>query len=543
MPIASATVNALWGAASSPAWLGFRRALRTPAVFQERALLAYVRRNADTVFGRAHGFESIRSIREYQQRVPPVSYDEIAPLVYRTARGEGHVLTRTPIERLVPSSGSTAAAKFIPFTRELRGEFTSAIDAWLVDLFRHDPALLGGHSYWSISPAIGMKQGITGSVIPIGFDSDSRYLGGARQMLARCILAVPDVLTRLSEVNAFQYLSALFLLHARDLRLVSVWHPSFFGHLLDRIACDRDRLVYDIEHGSVSVSPPLAPELATVLPALFRPNRKRADELRRSSTNPIDMWPNLSLISCWGDGPSTGAASELAKRCDGIAVQPKGLVATEGIVTIPFEQRHPIAIRSHFFEFVGPDGDVRLAHELQRDTEYKVLLTTGGGLYRYKLGDRVRVDDFVYDTPSLRFVGKDDRVSDLFGEKLSDGFVAGVLERLFSDSAPQFAMVAPSRSGMKFAYTLFLSSDVVARPDLAVSLERELRHNPHYAWCVDLGQLAPARIIRVRPGATSAFVRACTASGQRLGDIKPASLSLANDWSDRLPALEPEAVS
>jgi GH3 auxin-responsive promoter len=543
MPIAAAAVNALWGATSSPAWLGFRRALRNPAAVQERILLACVRRNAGTLFGRAHGFESIRSIREYQQRVPPASYDDIAPLVYRAARGEEHMLTRTPIERLVPSSGSTAAAKFIPFTRELRGEFTAAIDAWLVDLFTHDPALLGGPSYWSISPAIVVKPGIAGSITPTGFDSDSRYLGGARGAFARSILAVPDAMARVTDVTAFQYLSALFLLHARDLRLVSVWHPSFFGHLLDRIACDRDRLVYDIEHGSVSVAPLLGPGLAAVLLPLFRPNRRRADELRRSSTNPIDMWPNLSLISCWGDGPSTGAALALAKRCDGIAVQPKGLVATEGIVTIPFEQRHPIAIRSHFFEFVESDGNVRLAHELQRDTDYRVLLTTGGGLYRYQLGDRVRVDDFVYATPSLRFVGKDDRVSDLFGEKLSDGFVAGVLERLFRDSRPQFAMLAPSQSGTKFAYTLFVSSDVIATPDLATRLERELRHNPHYGWCVDLGQLTPARIIRVRPGATNAFMRACTASGQRLGDVKPASLALASDWADRLPALEAEAVS
>ena len=93
-------------------------------------------------------------------------------------------------------------------------------------------------------------------------------------------------------------------------------------------------------------------------------------------------------------------------------------------MTIPFDGRHPLAIRSHFFEFVESNGSVKLAHELQRGMEYTLLLTTGGGLYRYKLCDRVIVDDFVHETPSLRFLGKDDRVSDLFGEKLSDGFVA-----------------------------------------------------------------------------------------------------------------------
>ena len=537
MPLASATVNALWRATSSPAWLAFRRALRTPAAVQERVLFASLRRNAETVFGRAHGFGSIRSIAEYQRRVAPASYGDLEPLVHRAARGEPGVLTAAPIERLVSSSGSTAAAKFIPFTAQLRVEFTAAIDAWLVDLFRHDSSLMGGPSYWSISPVACNQPSIPESVVPIGFDSDSRYLGGARQALARCILAVPDVVSRISEVSAFQYVTALFLLHARGLRIVSVWHPSFFDKLLDQIAINHDRLVDDIEHGTLSVSPPLAIDVAAALLSYLRPNRKRARELRKLGGHPRQLWPHLSLISCWGDGAAAAAASQLANRCSGIAVQPKGLLATEGVVTIPFEGHHPIAVRSHFFEFIDADGEVRLAHELERGLEYGVLLTTGGGLYRYRLGDRVRVDDLLYDTPSLRFVGRDDRVSDLCGEKLSDGFVSGILEQLFAGARPQFALLAPHRTGTRFAYALFLSPDVSSPPDLDVRLERALRYNPHYAWCVDLGQLGPARIIHVGSGATTAFVDACVASGQRRGDVKAASLSNLTDWSERLPGL------
>jgi GH3 auxin-responsive promoter len=537
MPLTSATVNALWGATSSPAWIHFRKALRTPATVQERVLLACIRRNADTVFGRAHDFASIRTIAEYQQRVAPASYDDLMPLVHRAARGESKVLTNSPIERLVPSSGSTAAAKFIPFTADLRAEFTRAIDAWLVDLFRRDRSLIGGPSYWAISPAVANYPSIPGAVIPIGFDSDSRYLGGARTTPARCILAVPDAVARVSDVRAFQYITALFLLHARNLRVVSVWHPSFLERLLDVIAINHDRLLSDIEHGTVSASPPIATEIMTAVLPFLRPNCKRAKELRNVGGHSRQIWPHLSLISCWGDGPSAAAAAQLTNRCGGIVVQPKGLLASEGVVTIPFEGRHPVAIRSHFFEFLDADGAVRLVHELRRGHDYTVLFTTGGGLYRYRLGDRVRVDDVVYHTPSLRFVGRDDRVSDLCGEKLSDGFVSGVLERLFAGAPPRFALLAPHWTETRFAYALFVSSDATVSPNLALRLEHALRANPHYAWCVDLGQLAPARIIRVGSGAADAFVDACVAGGQRLGDVKAASLSTATDWHERLPAL------
>jgi len=538
----STAVNALWGAASVPAWTRYRRALRAPAAAQARVLLSCLRRNAGTAFGREHGFDSVRSVADYRARVPPASYDDMAPLVHRAARGDAHVLTRAPVERLVPTSGSTAAAKLVPFTADLRAEFTTAIDAWLVDLFTARPALMGGPAYWSISPPGSTACPLGGSVVPVGFDNDSRYLGGARQALARWILAVPDAVARIRDVDDFRYVTALFLVRARDLRLMSVWHPSFLEGLLDAVERHRDRLIHDVGRGSVSPPGPaaLGAEVRAPLTDRLPPDPRRAAELRKAGPQALDIWPCLSLISCWADGPARAAAALLARRCEGIALQPKGLLATEAVVTIPFEGRHPLAIQSHFFEFVDPDGRAALAHELRCGLEYTLLLTTGGGLYRYQLGDRVVVDGFVHDTPSLRFLGRDDRISDLFGEKLSDGFVAGVLEQLFTGVPPRFALLAPDGTARGTAYTLFVASDDPLRPDLAQRLERALRLNPQYAWCVDLGQLRPARVARVGPGAMDAFVGACVARGQRLGDVKPVSLSAASGWRDQLPQLDAE---
>jgi hypothetical protein len=543
MNLRSAAVNVVWAAASAPAWSRYRSALRAPAAAQQRVLMSCLRRNADTVFGREHAFDSIRSVADYQSRVPPVSYDDIAPLVHRAARGEAHVLTRAPLERLVPSSGSTAAAKLIPFTADLRGEFTTAIDAWLADLFLSRPALMSGSAYWSISPLASTACTLEGSAVPIGFDSDSRYLGGARQALARSVLAVPDEIAQLQDVEAFRYVTALFLVRARDLRLISVWHPSFLEGLLDCVETHRDRLIHDVDRGSISLpAASVAPGVRARLASLLAPAPARAAQLRRAGRHALEIWPHLSLISCWSDGPARPPAASLARRCSGIAIQPKGLLATEAVVTIPFDGRHPLAIRSHFFEFVETGGRLTLAHEVRRGAEYTLLLTTGGGLYRYRLRDRVVVDDFVHDTPSLRFLGRDDRVSDLFGEKLSDGFAGCVLEQLFPGAPPQFALLAPDRTLDGVAYTLFVAGDGVVAPDLAARLERALRLNPQYAWCVDLGQLRPARVARVGPGAMSAFIGASVAGGQGLGDVKPVSLSSATGWRDRLPQPEVEAA-
>jgi GH3 auxin-responsive promoter len=505
-------LNLVWAASSLQAWRRYRSALRNPAAAQEQILREYLRANSDTAFGRLHGFSTIRSIEEYQNRVPIGGYDDLEPFVRRIARGEQDVLTRAPIRRLVPSSGSTSAAKLIPYTANLQHEIAEAVDAWIVDLFSHRPSLMAGPAYWSITPAIpSADQG----VVPVGFDDDSMYLGVTRATLASAILAVPGEVRRISDVEAFRYATNLHLLRARELRLISVWHPTFLTALFDALASRWTELLDDLACSEW----------------------RRSAELRAVSPNDVgSIWPKLRLISCWGDGPARPSAEDLAGRFSHIEVQRKGLIATEAIVSIPFAGRYPLAIRSHFFEFLDPTGHPRLAHQLKDGVDYSVVITTGGGLYRYRLFDRVTVQGWAEATPSLQFVGKEDRVSDRFGEKLSDGFVASVLGSLFAGtSTPRFAMLAPERVPSGIAYTLFVEDETLAPQALADALERELRRNPHYSWCVDLGQLRPSRVVHVRPGAMSAYIDFCVARGQRLGDVKPASLHSDMGWSNVLP--------
>jgi hypothetical protein len=127
-------------------------------------------------------------------------------------------------------------------------------------------------------------------------------------------------------------------------------------------------------------------------------------------------------------------------------------MATQGWVTIPqVGATAPVlAIRSYFFELEEAgddrgDGTCRLAQELEAGGRYRVVLTTGGGLYRYAMRDEMRVEGFLEQCPLLRFLGKVERVSDLAGEKLAEGHVAGVLTRAFRafGLAPRFALLTP----------------------------------------------------------------------------------------------------
>jgi hypothetical protein len=537
-------------AAGLPEWRRFRRALRAPRQAQLRNLMAILRRNRATDAGRCLHFDAVLdehpsstdpgSLAEdvaaaYQSAVPITSYDSLEPWIERVRSGERGVLTGDDVSRLLPSSGSTSAAKLLPYTQSFQRELSAAIDPWIADVQLRYPGVLTGPAYWSISPAIphdtsGPSTSSGQARIPIGFEDDSEYLGAAKRMLSSSVLAVPDAIAKVEDPESFRYLTLVFLAARRDLRLISVWHPSFLARLLDALQPWMPAIAADIATGTLTPPEHLPDDLRRRLLARAPRDAGRAAELRALQSFDVRaVWPHLSVVSCWDDGYAKPAADALRRALLNTPVQPKGLVATEGIVSIPFRGRHPLAVNSHFVEFLDVDGRSRVADELSTGAEYSVVLTTSGGLYRYRLGDRVVVDGWIDATPSLRFAGREDRISDRFGEKVSEGFVMTVLRRLFGESTmPRFAMVAPEEWHDGTAYTLFVTGGVTS--DLPRRLELELRHNPHYAWCVGLRQLLPARVVGLGPRADDVYIDTCAARGQRIGDIKPTVLHTQSGW-------------
>jgi len=244
---------------------------------------------------------------------------------------------------------------------------------------------------------------------------------------------------------------------------------------------------------------------------------------------PAALWPKLRVVSCWADAAAGFGATELRRRLPGVVLQAKGLIATEAFISLPFRGQHPLAIRSHFFEFIDESGQVHQADALAQGEEYEVVVTTAGGLWRYRLGDRIRVVGRVGRTPAVSFVGRVGIVSDQCGEKLSEAFVTDILREVFGKRPPAFALLAPDDVGEGCGYTLYVQGET--HPGLADRLDHALCRNPHYAYCRRLRQLQPVRIFVIRASAYETFVERAAANGARIGDIKPATLSKERDWS------------
>jgi len=525
---AGATVaNVSWLAASIPEWRRFRRATSNVEAVQRRLLGKYLSRNATTEFGRAHDFSRLSSWEDYAERVPIGTYDDFHPWIERIAHGEDNVLTSEKVDMLEPSSGSSGPEKWVPYTRTLQAEYRRAVAAWMAQNFIESPGLLGGQAYWSLTPQPA-KQERAQTRVPVGFDDDSAYLGGLAQRLIGLTLVTRPQLKKIYDMERFRQITLLLLLRCRDLRLISVWHPSYLLLLLEHLGRHWSRLLEDLHAGLNLSNPQLR----------IRADPARARELDRLGPEDFTaIWPSLRLISCWGDAHAAGPLKDVRSSFPGVAVQPKGLVATEAFATLPFGQYRPLAVRSHFFEFMDEHGVVHPSWSLQQDNSYSIVVTTGGGLYRYRLQDRVEVTGYLRDVPSICFKGKEDNISDHFGEKLDETFVAKCLKTVLDtfDLAPLFAMLALDMPGDPPGYTLYLQCKGDARNELADQLELELCRNPHYELCVRLGQLRSVRVVEVAERAYEIYSQSLSQRGMRLGDIKPTPLSRLCDWSKTFP--------
>lgn len=528
------TANALWLAGCLREAARFRQATGGVREEQRRMLRSLLRSNEHTSFGRRHGFGAIRTIREYQERVPVRSYEDYEAEIERVAAGEQGILTSDRVRLFEPTSGSTGATKLIPCTASLQREFQRGIKPWIADLFTRDPELMRGHAYWSVSPAAQAARRTAGG-IPVGFDDDSAYVGGWRRALVKAVMAAPSSLRDAPDIESFQYQTLVALVRRGSLRLISIWNPTFLSVILDALPARAESLLRDLHREARRAS-------------VVRTALKAATAAERHAL----LWPRLRLISCWADANAAALASELRALFPQARMQPKGLIATEGFVSLPLYgyDGSALAVRSHFFEFAPIDscGEADeetplLADRLERGRRYTVIISTAGGLYRYRLNDVVEVTGQVGECPLLRFAGKHEYVSDWFGEKLHEAHVASVLHDAFASpgspaaaaARPAFAMLACDRDLAPPAYVVYVdcAADDAALAVAAAAIDDGLRRNFHYDYARLLGQLGPARIFRAE-GTARACLSAAVADGQRAGGVKPLALDRRDGWSRRL---------
>jgi hypothetical protein len=397
--------------------------------------------------------------------------------------------------------------------------------------------------------------------LPISFDDDLNYLTWIDKIALYLTGTVPDYVGKISDPDIFKYITLYYLVRQKNLRLVSVWSPTFLLLLLRDIETIIPNIIKDIETGSLTYSKQIETSILQKLKKTIKGQPNRAKELQNIwkkqdltlAEKLYLTWPQIKLISAWTDAGAELSIKEVKKLFPHVEIQSKGLIATEAFVSFPYFSKidkptgSVLSVRSHFFEFIPHDNNNKnpnqhetplLAHELKIGLRYRLLITTAGGLYRYQLQDIVEVTGYLRQIPILKFCGKIDHVVDMTGEKINAQHVSEILT-LLSDKygyKADFQLLAPEQNKVSFLYTLYLSVNTPVNnfSSLSSSLDNALSTNYHYRYCRSLGQLSKPRIFLINGKSCCPHIiylqQHCKIT--RLGNIKPNFLDSRLDWTE-----------
>lgn len=93
--------------------------IKYPIEVQEEWFRKLINAGRFSEWGRTYDYASIRTIKDFQQRVPIQDYDSIKPYINRLRQGEQRLLWSSEVKWFAKSSGTTSdKSKFIPVTSE-----------------------------------------------------------------------------------------------------------------------------------------------------------------------------------------------------------------------------------------------------------------------------------------------------------------------------------------------------------------------------------------------------------------------------------------
>jgi hypothetical protein len=482
--------------------------------------------NAETVFGKEHGFASVRGLDAYRAAVPIRHYEELAPWIERAALAEPAVLTKQDPIRFWKTTGTTSVPKKIPVTQSAAARVTESFLtlagtqlAYFPETNERADTVLVSH----LSPKP-IKEYLANGRFPFCSTTEAPIEVNARSESFVAPWLLP--LQRATEDDAERLYFLLCFTALHDLRAIFCLHPSRFQTIASALQQHWPRLVGELHDGTLlgeRVRDP-RPDRARELEAIA----KGAGALR-----PRDVWPSLRYVSSWS-GSYISRYQPVIDQAYGVEHIAMPSISSECFLTMTIDRDRigqPLNVRSSIFEFIPADAKVEpgsptlLPHELTVGASYEVIITTFAGLYRYATCDIFRVTGFAGRVPRLEYVGRRS-VSDLTGEKLAEEQVFDCVRAVlpaFDAAGANYTLCAiqDDGSGVKPRYVLVLEHALADRAALARDLDAKFRAtNSRYELKRSFNDLDAVAVETVPAGTFAAYRALLIRRGMPAGQLK-----------------------
>ncbi len=357
-----------------------------------------------TEFGKAHGFDKIKSIQDYQKQVPYRDYEGLKNYFDQVHLGKKDILWPGLPKYLAKTSGTTSGTKYIPLTKaSIPNHINSARNALFSYIFHKKSTTLfdGQMLFLSGSPQLAKENGIL-----VG-----RLSGIVNHEIPSWMTKNKLPTHELNLLEPWEYKIEKIVedLVKRDLRVIS-GIPPWIQMLLEKI------LDFTGKSSVADVFPNL--DLYIHGGVNYSPYKAKIDQLIGKEICYLETYPASEGFIGYQDNPSVDALR---------------LIPNSGI----------------FFEFVlaeevnVPSAKRYIVSEVELDRDYAILLTSNAGLWSYLIGDLVK---FVSLNPyKIKVTGRVSQFISAFGEHVISSEIdhaISVAQKKYNFKLVEFA-VAP----------------------------------------------------------------------------------------------------
>lgn len=345
---------------------------------QRRQLSYLLNAAAGTAIGRRLGFGYLSSYEDFARRVPIVEYEDIRADVMEMVKGTPDVLWPGVTRRFAQSSGTSGGkSKYIPITsRGLRHNHfggSSDVVSFYLDLYP-ESRIFSGRSF-----ILGGSFANELTDVPAG-------------------VTVGDLSANL--IDSMPRPAAMFRVPEKDIALMADWNSKLPALIEASLKADIT---------NISGVPSW---FMTVLQGV----------IERAGAGTIhEVWPNLEVF--FHGGIAFGPYREQYRAMTDPAKMRylETYNASEGFFAVQ-DTREPGSMRllldrDVFFEFLPPGSDKPVpAWEVEQGRTYALIITSSNGLWRYELGDTVRIESVA--PLKISIAGRTSAFINAFGEEL-----------------------------------------------------------------------------------------------------------------------------
>ncbi|AMC11724.1 hypothetical protein Lupro_10785 [Lutibacter profundi] len=354
--------------------------LKYPIDVQNELLFKLLQTAEYTEIGKQYNFSNIETYEAFKEKVPIQQYESIEPLIERTRKGEQNVFWPTPIKWFAKSSGTTnAKSKFIPVSDEALEDchFKAGKDM-LCLYFNNNP-----DSQLFIGK--GLRLGGSSAI----YEDNNSYFGDLSAIIIENLPFWADYSSSPKQETA----------------LMSEWESKIEAIIEETIHEDLTSLV--------GVPSWMLVLLNKVLE-------------KTGKNNIIEVWPNLEVYFHGGVNfnPYRKQFQKLIPKKDFKYYEIYN--ASEGFFAIQ-DLNNSLDLLlmldyGIFYEFIpmnkfdGENSDAIPLSKVKLNTNYALVITTNGGLWRYLIGDTIKFTSL--NPYRIRITGRTKHFINVFGEEL-----------------------------------------------------------------------------------------------------------------------------